>query len=111
MKSQKQPFGGEGVLNICSKFTGEHPHRSAISIKLHFSEIAILHWCSPINLLHIFRTPFPKNTSERLSSEITNAWKFKKKKKKKYLPAFFIFFMALFNYSLVESYEIIPDHL
>ena len=36
-----------------------------ISIKLlcNFIEIALLHGCSPVNLLHIFRTPFPKNTS------------------------------------------------
>ena len=26
-------------------------------------EITILHGCSPVNLLHIFRAPFPKNTS------------------------------------------------
>ena len=30
-----------------------------------FIEIALRHVCSPLNLLHIFRTPFPKNTSER----------------------------------------------
>ena len=28
-----------------------------------FIEIALCHGCSPINLLHIFRTHFPKNTS------------------------------------------------
>ena len=28
-----------------------------------FIEITIQHGCSPVNLLHIFRTPFPKNTS------------------------------------------------
>ena len=58
-------FLGEGVLKICNKFTGEHPCRSAISIKLlcNFIEIALRHGCSPVNLLHIFRTPFPKNTS------------------------------------------------
>ena len=28
-----------------------------------FIEIALRHWCSPVNLLHIFRTPFPKNSS------------------------------------------------
>ena len=28
-------FLGKGVLKICSKFTGEHPCRSAISIKSH----------------------------------------------------------------------------
>ena len=26
----------------------------------------IRHGCSPVNLLHIFRTPFPKNTPGRL---------------------------------------------
>ena len=68
---QKQPPRGvpwKSVLKICSKFTGEHPCRSAISIKLlcNFIEIALRHGCSPVNLLHIFRTPFPKNTSGRL---------------------------------------------
>ena len=28
--------------------------------------LALWHACSPVNLLHIFRTPFAKNTSERL---------------------------------------------
>ena len=28
-----------------------------------FIEIALRHGCSPANLLHIFRTLFPKNTS------------------------------------------------
>ena len=64
--SQKQP--SRGVLKICSKFTGEHPYRSAISIKLQskFIEITLWHRCSPVNLLHIFRTPFLKSTSGRL---------------------------------------------
>ena len=46
------------------KFTGEHSCQSAISIKLqsNFIEIALQHWCSPVNLLHIFRMPFLKNT-------------------------------------------------
>ena len=26
-------------------------------------EITLWHACSPVNLLHIFRTPFPKNNS------------------------------------------------
>ena len=61
-------FLGKGGLKICSKFTGEHPCRSVISIKLlcNFIEITLRHGCSPVNLLHIFRTPFPKNTSGRL---------------------------------------------
>ena len=28
-----------------------------------FIEIALRHGCSPVNLLHIFKTPFPRNTS------------------------------------------------
>ena len=48
---------GKGVLKICNKCTGDHPCRSAISIKLlcNFIEIALRHGCSPVNLLHIFR--------------------------------------------------------
>ena len=52
-------------LKICSKFTGEHPCRSVISIKLqsNFIEISLRHGCSPVNLLHFFGTPLSKNTS------------------------------------------------
>ena len=61
-------FLRNGVLKICRKFTGEHSCQSAISIKLpcNFIEVALRHGCSPVNLLHIFRSPFPKNTSGRL---------------------------------------------
>ena len=53
------------VPKICSKFTGKHPCGGAISIKLrsNFIEIALWHGRSPVNLLHIFRTSFPRNTS------------------------------------------------
>ena len=63
--SQPEVFLGIGVLKICSKFTGDHPCRSAISIKLlcNFIKIAVRHGCSPVNLPHIFRRPFSKNTS------------------------------------------------
>ena len=69
--SHPEMFPGKGVRKICSKFTGEHPCRCAISIKLFccFIEIALRHGCSPVNLLHIFRTPFLKNTFERLLLE------------------------------------------
>ena len=55
-------FLGKGVLKICSKCTGQQPCRSAIWINL-LIEIALRHGCSPVNLLHIFRTPFSENTS------------------------------------------------
>ena len=56
---------GKGVLKIYLKCTKEHPCWSAISIKLlcNFIEIALRHRYSPVILLHIFRTSFPKNTS------------------------------------------------
>ena len=60
---------GKVVLKKCSKFTEEHPCRSTISIKLlyrrtpmpkcDFNKVAKR--CSLVNLLHIFRTPFPRN--------------------------------------------------
>ena len=45
-----------------------HPCRSAFSIKLqsNFIEMSLWHGCSPVNLLYIFGTHFPKNTSGRL---------------------------------------------
>ena len=57
-------FLGKGLLKICSKFTEEHPCRSVISIKslCNFLEITLQHGCSSVNLLHISRTLFLKNT-------------------------------------------------
>ena len=56
-------FLSRGVLKICSKFTGEHPCQSVISVKLlcSFIKIILRHGCSPLNMLHIFKTPFYKN--------------------------------------------------
>ena len=53
------------VVKISSKFTVENPCWSVISIKLqnNFIEITFQHGCSPVNLLHISRTPFPRNTT------------------------------------------------
>ena len=61
--SPPEVFLRKGVLKRCSKFTGEHPGRSVISTILlcNFIEITPRHECSSVNLLHIFRTPFPKN--------------------------------------------------
>ena len=66
--SHPEVFLGKGVLKISCKFTGEHPCRSEISIKLqsNFIEIALRRGCSPVNLQHIFTTPFSRNTSGRL---------------------------------------------
>ena len=71
LSPQRHPLRG-----ILSKRCSENMHqtcrrapcRSAISIKLlwNFIEIALWHECSPVNLLHIFRTSFCKNTYEGL---------------------------------------------
>ena len=68
--SHPEVFAEKGVLKICSKITGEHPCRSVISIKLQ-SNVAKQSKCKAtlsksVNLLHIFRTLFTKNTSGRL---------------------------------------------
>ena len=75
--SHPEVFLRKDVLKICSKFTGEHPCQSVISIKLqsNFIEIALWHGCSSVNLLRIFRAPFSRKTSEwlflNLSQEIS----------------------------------------
>ena len=66
------------TLKIDSKFTEGQPCQSVISIKLqsnfieitlrhgcscNFIEITLWHGCCPVNLLHIFITPFSNNTS------------------------------------------------
>ena len=63
--SHPELFLRKVVLEICSKFIGEHPCRSVISIKMLCSiiKIALRHGCSPVNLLHILGNPFPMNTS------------------------------------------------
>ena len=72
--SRPEVFLGKGVLKICSKFTGEHPCRSVISIKLqsNFVEIALWYRCSLVNLLHNFRTLFLKNASGWLLLYVLN---------------------------------------
>ena len=67
-------FLGKAVLKICSKATGEHPYRSVISVKLksNFFEITLRHGVSPLNLLHIHRTPFYENISRGLPQNFFN---------------------------------------
>ena len=67
----REVFLGKDVLKICSTFTGEPPCRSVISIKLqsNFIEMTLRRGCCPVNLLYIFRKPFPKNISGQLVSE------------------------------------------
>ena len=72
-------FSWKGILKMCNKCTTEHHCQSVISIKLlcDFIEIALWQGCSPVNLLHIFRTPFSKNTCGGLLRlfVLIKAWK------------------------------------
>ena len=69
--SLSEVFLEKAVLKICSKFTGEHPCRSVISIKLqrNLIEITLRHGCSAVNLPHVFRTLFTKN-----GKRFTTSW-------------------------------------
>ena len=65
---QKQPSWGV-YRKRCSE-NMQQIYRRTVILKYDFNkaasnflEIALRYGCSPINLLHIFRTPFPKNTS------------------------------------------------
>ena len=49
--SRPEVFIGKSVLKTYNKFTGEHPCRSVISIKLQCNFI-LRRGCSPVNLLH-----------------------------------------------------------
>ena len=57
--SYPKVFLENGALKIYSKFTGEYTCQSTISIKLQ-------NWCSHLNLLRIFRTPFSGNIPGRM---------------------------------------------
>ena len=48
--SRPEVFLRKDVFKICSKFAGEHPCQSVISVKLqsNFIEIALRHGCSPV---------------------------------------------------------------
>ena len=63
--SPLEVLSNEGVLKLCRKFIGKHPCRGVISIKLqsNFIEITLWEGSSPVNLLNIFRSTFPRNTS------------------------------------------------
>ena len=69
--SHPEVFLERRILKICPKITEEYPCQSAIlttlqSILIRFQstliEITLRHGCSPLHLLHILRTPFPKTT-------------------------------------------------
>ena len=63
--SRPEVFLGKGVR----KFAPNLQENNHAEVRSNFIEITLRHGCSPVNWLHIFRTPFPKNTSGRLLLE------------------------------------------
>ena len=57
----KQPF-----IGVLIKKFSENSDKIIIIIICNFIEITLRHACSPVNMLYIFKTPFPRNTSGRL---------------------------------------------
>ena len=94
--SRPEVFLGKGVLKICSRFTGEHPCRSAI-FQSNFIEITLRQSCSP----------FHKNTSGWLLLSVAPAAAGLKYRISSLPPgysAFILFLMRwLFHISLILS--------
>ena len=65
---QKQPTRGV-PRKRWSENVQEIDRKTPIS-KCDFNKVALQHGCSPVNLLHIFGTPFPRNTSGWLLLDI-----------------------------------------
>ena len=61
---QKQPPRGV-PWKRCSE-NMQQIYRRTPMLDSNFIEIALRHGCSPVNLLHIFKIPFPKKTTGRL---------------------------------------------
>ena len=111
--SRPKVFLGKDVLKICSKFTGEHSCWSAISIKLlsNFIKIAIRHECSPVNLMHIFRTPFYKNSCGGLhASESVIMTSGKKIEILEKIGIHFLFLVILFLIKLFTRTDVLKKY-
>ena len=64
-KNQKQP--SRGILRKKCSENIQQIYRRTPMPKCDFNKVlGLVHWCSTVSLLHIFRTHFPKNTFGRL---------------------------------------------
>ena len=73
-------------------------------VTLQLIKIALRHGCSPVNLEHIFRTPFPKNTSGGLLLFLVFSQRLTQKSLKLItIPVFILRFLLnlFFNFDLV----------
>ena len=93
-KTKKQPPRGvprKSYSENMQQIYGRTPMPKCDFNRSNFIEITLRDGCSPVNLLHIFRTPFPRDTSGWLlliyvvSSE-KDGWGTGKKKQIKFSP-------------------------
>ena len=70
---QKQPSAGvlgkscsENMQQIYKRTPMPKCDFNKVALHCNFIEITLRHGCSPVNVLHMFRIPFLKNTSGRL---------------------------------------------
>ena len=79
-------------------FTGEHPCRSVVWIKLQRNVIGITLWHvrSPVNSLHVFRTTFNENTSRGLllDSKVSHIFSL----------LFFIWLYCVIKFNFINDY-------
>ena len=60
---QKQPSRDVLIKRYSENMQQIYRRTPMLKLQSNFIEITLRHGCSPVNLLHIFRTSFPKNTS------------------------------------------------
>ena len=104
--SSLQVFLVKGVLNICSKFTGDHSYQSIISIK-----ITLPHGYSPANLLHFLYESWSRNIEQNNFNQYFNKiWNTKVyHRKSKYLIIFFSSIFKLSRLNLLKFYVVFLD--
>ena len=88
---------------ISQNFSGILSKRCSENMQSNFIEITVRHGCSPVNLLHIFRTPFSKNTSRWL---LLNIYKRNKKtfyEESLHISIFFYVYIFISSISYKEA--------
>ena len=88
---------------ISQNFSGILSKRCSENMQSNFIEITVRHGCSPVNLLHIFRTPFSKNTSGWL---LLNIYKRNKKtfhEESLHISIFFYVYIFISSISYKEA--------
>ena len=102
---QKQP--PRGILKkMCSENTQQIYMKTPmlkcdfnkVALQINFTEITLQHGCSPVTLLHIFRTPFLKGTLSGLGQFLATESPLKMVKNTFYFPSKALFILKMFKF-------------